>query len=414
MISVLINAYACNPLYGSEPGMGWNWIAMISRSCRVFVITEGEWRKEIEEAVAHLPQKENLHFFYLPVSERIRKMCWNQGDWRFYYYYRIWQKKALSLAREIISANKIDIIHQLNMIGFREPGYLWEIDGYPFVWGPIGGMNMLPEAYTEGFTLQKKLFVKLKNRINKYQIKHHSRVRKAIQKADLLISAIPEVQESLSRFYHKETPLIPETGCFLKEEESFDISRFKQTDEFNIVWVGRFIFFKYLGLAFKTIAKVKDLPGLVFHIIGDGNEEQRASYKKMAEELGIADICRWHGFIPLKKVHEQMMNSQLFFFTSISEATSTVIMEALQNNLPVFCFNTCGYGVIVDDTVGRKIELTNPEQSADEFAAEIRSFYKQRDLLVDCATNTKQKTIEMSWDVKREKIMELYEKLLQP
>ena len=26
--------------------------------------------------------------YYNPVSKEIRKMCWNQGDWRFYKYYR--------------------------------------------------------------------------------------------------------------------------------------------------------------------------------------------------------------------------------------------------------------------------------------------------------------------------------------
>lgn len=31
---------------------------------------------------------------YSPVSEEIRKMCWNQGDWRFYKYYRQWQWKT--------------------------------------------------------------------------------------------------------------------------------------------------------------------------------------------------------------------------------------------------------------------------------------------------------------------------------
>lgn len=53
-----------------------------------------------------------------------------------------------------------------------------------------------------------------------------------------------------------------------------------------------------------------------------------------------------------------MRESDLFFFTSIMEATSTVLVEALMNRLPVLCFDTCGMGTIVDETVGCKIPLT--------------------------------------------------------
>lgn len=90
MLNILINAYAVAPNWGSEQGMGWNWIINIAKYCKCYVITEGEWRKEIEEALLELPQKDNIKFYYNPVSEKVRKMCWNQGDWRFYYYYHKW------------------------------------------------------------------------------------------------------------------------------------------------------------------------------------------------------------------------------------------------------------------------------------------------------------------------------------
>ena len=56
-INVLINAYAVSPIWGSEPGVGWNWIINLSKDCNLFIITEGEWRAEIENAVKTLPQK---------------------------------------------------------------------------------------------------------------------------------------------------------------------------------------------------------------------------------------------------------------------------------------------------------------------------------------------------------------------
>ena len=57
MINVLINAYAVSPNWGSEPGLGWNWVTNLAKYCNVYVITEGEWKQEIEAAVEKLPQK---------------------------------------------------------------------------------------------------------------------------------------------------------------------------------------------------------------------------------------------------------------------------------------------------------------------------------------------------------------------
>ena len=112
MFKILVNAYACSPNWGSEPGMAWNWCLNLAKYCELFIITEGEWKNEIEDAIKKHPNGKNMHFFYNPVPEKVRKMCWNQGDWRFYYYYRQWQKKTLTIAKQICCEHKIDIIHQ--------------------------------------------------------------------------------------------------------------------------------------------------------------------------------------------------------------------------------------------------------------------------------------------------------------
>lgn len=89
-------------------------------------------------------------------------MCWNQGDWRFYFHYNKWQQKTLAIAKQIIKEQNIDIVHQLNMIGFREPGYLWKLDK-PFIWGPTNAKEAFPTAYLDDANWRKSLFIKTKN-----------------------------------------------------------------------------------------------------------------------------------------------------------------------------------------------------------------------------------------------------------
>ena len=112
MLRILMNAYAVSPGMGSEPGMGWNWCVNLARHSELHIITEGEFRPQIEATVPILEQGRNMHFYYNPVTEKVRRMCWNQGDWRFYHYYKRWQKKTAEMAREICKRERIDILHQ--------------------------------------------------------------------------------------------------------------------------------------------------------------------------------------------------------------------------------------------------------------------------------------------------------------
>ena len=410
MLKILINAYACSPGMGSEPGMAWNWVSNLAKFCELYIITEGEFRDKIEEVVPTLEQGKNMHFYYNPVSEEIRRMCWNQGDWRFYKYYREWQWKTYLLAKDICSKEKIDVLHQLNMIGFREPGYLWKLSeesNVPFVWGPIGGLKQFPTAYLKGAGMKMNVFNRLKNILNVWQLKHDKRVGEAFKTAKLLVSSIPDSYCAIKKYKCLESVVIPETGCFLSEDIPTD--RFDEK-EFHVMWVGKFDFRKQLPLALRAVA-ISDNPNIVLDIYGSGSDEQIASVKSLTDSLGIKDNVVWHGNQPNDVVMNAMRKSQLFFFTSVSEDTSTVVLEAVSNRLPVLCFNACGMAAVIDDKVGRKIPLSKPIQSAHDFADALKELEQNRELLKQMSENCKQRQQELSWNEKCRKMIKLYKML---
>lgn len=410
MLKILINAYACSPGMGSEPGMAWNWVSNLAKFCELYIITEGEFREKIEEVVPTLEQGKNMHFYYNPVTDEIRKMCWNQGDWRFYKYYREWQWKTYLMAKEICSSEHIDVLHQLNMIGFREPGYLWKLSkesDVPFVWGPIGGLKQFPLAYLQGAGLKMKLFNRLKNILNVWQLKHEKRVDEALKTARLLISSIPDSYRAIKKYKGLESIVIPETGCFLSEDIPTD--RFDEK-ELHVMWVGKFDFRKQLPLALRAIA-IANNPNIVLDIYGGGSDEQIASTKRVADLLGITEKVVWHGNQPNDVVMNAMHKAQVFFFTSVSEDTSTVVLEAVSNRLPILCFDACGMAAVIDDKVGRKVALSNPTQSATDFAKLLNDLEHDRNLLKQLSENCKQRQNELSWEEKAKTMVEWYEKV---
>ena len=400
-LSILINAYACSPNMGSEPGMAWNWCVNLAKYCELHIITEGEMRSKIEAVVPTLPQGKNMHFYYNPVSAKIRKMCWNQGDWRFYKHYRKWQWKTYEMAMDICRNTHIDILHQLNMIGFREPGYLWKIPDIPFVWGPVDAKEKFPMAYLDGADLKTRLFMRLKNFLTGVQLRHSKRVRLTIERASAVISASSNSQQSFKKYFHIDSPLLNETGCYIQEHPLTDKT---QKTSFDVLWVGKMDFRKQLALAIRSMAKTNNT-NIILHIVGGGNN---TPYQALARVLNINNQCKWHGAIPHEEVQRIMQKSDLFFFTSVAEGTPHVVLEAIGNNLPVLCFNTCGQGDAVNEKVGHKIELTNPQQSVKEFAEALNRFEKDRELLKECSLNCKARQQELSWENKAKQMVELY------
>ena len=404
MKSILINAYACSPDMGSEPGMAWNWCINLAKHCKLHIITEGEFRNNIEEVLPTIPQGKNMHFYYNPISEEIRKMCWNQGDWRFYKYYREWQYKTYLIAKEIIKNNHIDIVHQLNMIGFREPGYLWEIESVPFIWGPVDAKEKFPVAYLEGASLKAKTFIRLKNFITGLQLRFSPRVRKAVKRASYVVSASSESQKSFKKYFNIDSPLINETGCYIGS----NVKEFKDKNTFELLWVGKLDLRKQLSLAIKTLAKLNN-QNIRLHIVGGG---EPSNYKSLAKDLNVLHQCIWYGAVSHNEVQRIMEDSDILFFTSVAEGTPHVVLEAIGNGLPIVCFDVCGHGDSVNDKVGIKIPLSNPEQSVKDFANAIYLLKKDRTLLKQMSENCKQRQEELSWDNKALQMVELYNKIL--
>ncbi len=113
-----------------------------------------------------------------------------------------------------------------------------------------------------------------------------------------------------------------------------------------------------------------------------------------------------------EEVQKIMQESDLFFFTSVAEGTPHVVLEAIGNNLPVVCFDTCGQGDSVNEKVGIKISLSTPNQSIIDFAEKINYLYQNRSILQQLSEECNKRQKELSWGNKTLQMIELYNKAL--
>lgn len=400
MISVIVNAYACCPGMGSEPGMAWNWCVNLAKFAQLHIITEGEFRDKIEAALRDLPHGSNMKFYYNPVSDNIREMCWNQGDWRFYRHYKKWQLDAYKIAINICNDNDIKILHQLNMIGFREPGYLWKIESIPFVWGPVDAKAGFPVEYLSGASLGDKVKVYLKNFLTKIQLKYSQRVHKAGDRASAILAASSNSYESLQALFPGKVTLLNETGCY---PNNF-LEKNTENKQLELLWVGKLDFRKQLNLAIQALAECRN-KNVRLHIVGGGDGSK---YMRLSKDLNLTDQCIWHGAIPHANVQKIMRESDMLFFTSVAEGTPHVVLEAIGNGLPVLCFDTCGQGDVVNERVGFKVKLGKIGDSVRKFSMILREVESNRHLLKALSINCYERQKELSWDNKAKVVANLY------
>ena len=86
---------------------------------------------------------------------------------------------------------------------------------------------------------------------------------------------------------------------------------------------------------------------------------------------------------------------------------SLEVGDSYDNTLVWEC---CGMARI-DNNVGRKIALSNPNQSVGEFAKVIEELEQNRTLLKEMSENCKERQIQLSWEEKTKKMITYYEQV---
>ena len=94
-LRVLLSAYACSPLYGSEPALGWGTAREMAKHHEVWVLTQSRHRSAIEAELARDPVP-GLRFAYYELPRWVGWFRRGQRGVRLHSH--LWQIGALRLA----------------------------------------------------------------------------------------------------------------------------------------------------------------------------------------------------------------------------------------------------------------------------------------------------------------------------
>lgn len=407
-LKILVSAYACSPRRGSEPGVGWQFVEAISKYHDVWVITEKEkFKAEIEEELNKRPELcERMTFQYIPKTRhRTLRKIWPPS---YYWFYGKWQKKAYILARSLCEQERFDLVHQLNMNGFREPGYLWNL-GLPFVWGPVGGLKQFPWRFLASAGVDGALFHLARNVINAYQMRYLKRPRKAALSAgDGLLAATSEMRETMQRLWRVKSQVICETGRMEMVNDRFSVRERK--DRLSLAWSGLHISRKGLPLLLRSLSLLRNDVEWELSVLGHGIQTPR--WKRISQKLGIEQHCRWRGWLPREEAISLVHRAHVFVITSIEDATPLVTLEALSQGVPVICLNHCGFGDVVTSDCGIKIPVTSPQQVTVDIAHAVEKLWDDEEYRRHLAAGALRRAEDFSWEKKMETLNSVYSEVI--
>lgn len=403
-MKILVNCFACSPYKGSEAGMGGNFVKALSRHHELYVITasQGEIEKYLNGG-----EITNTHFYFVDGRHsRLLSTMIKLFPPVYYWWYTHWQKKALALARGICEKEAIDIIHQLNMVGYREPGFLYRLN-YPIVWGPIGGTTNTPWCMLTHIGLYGFIFYGSRNLINSFQLRFARRVRTMISHCDALVTATQGEHDAFLRHYHKDSEIISEVGCLVGQTFSRVTTR-EDGQKLKIAWSGQHTPTKALNILLEAIAVSPYRDKIELHVLGYGRYTRK--WKNLAEKLKLGDIT-WYGWLDKKTATEVMGGAHLFCITSLQDLTSTVLLEAISLGLPVMALNHCGFANVITDECGIKIGIHSKKQIIKDYSDAIGRIYESEPYRRKLSEGALLRAQDYKWEDKAEKLNAIYEEV---
>ena len=407
-LKILVSCYACSPVKGSEPGMGWKFIIELSKFHKLWIITEkSKFENDIIKELKSKPELfKNIHFIFIEkVRHRLLRIIWPPS---YYWFYKQWQKKAYIIAEKLHSDIKFDLAHQLNMVGYREPGYLWKLD-IPFVWGPVGGLENMQWNLFRALDFRGKVHFFGRNIMNILQLNFMQRPRQAAQKASFgLLPATSNSQKLGEKYWKISGNILCEVGPPLKTE-NIRFQKRIHDETLKIAWSGLHEPRKALNLLLNSLAQLPETMNWHLDVLGDGDCNRR--WRKLSIKLGIESKCTWHGWLKLNSAQNIMAHAHLYVISSLHDLTSTVLLEALTMGLPIICLDHCGFTNVVNEQCGIKISTHIPyNEILNSFADAIIKIYNDEQYRYQLAINAIKRAQDFSWDKKIILLNNIYQK----
>jgi len=402
----LLVAYACDPFHSMESRVGWNRVLHAARNHRVWVLYGGQ-RSPDELSRLAAEQAPGTRIEFVDVANSWLGSACDETFNLFWTRYRLWHRQAFTKAKQLHHQHSFDFTHQVNYCSFREPGEVWRLDA-PFVWGPVGGTQNFPLRFLAECDFWGGCREVIRNLRNTLQLRTCRRVWRAAKKAEVVFAATKLAQQDLSHCIGVPVERMLETGI---DHVSAEQRSAPPADRpFRLVWAGRQRTWKGLPLLLKALAKLDGTVDFELRVLGVGDREP--CWRKLTQELGIADQVSWVGWPAYEVTLQEYAAADAFVFTSLRDTSGTGILESLAAGTPVIGLNHQGAADILTSECSMQVVVESPRQVVGDLAAAIQRLASDSELWKSLSFGGKDRAKYFLWDRLADRMESAYQGIL--
>jgi len=395
-MNILLSAYACEPLLGSEPGVGWNWAVQIAkRGHNVWVITRPMHKAKIDDFLLknenqYLSNRMNFIYYDLSIWKRKR------GGGGTHFHYILWQLGIVRVAKKLLQIESIDYIHHITFVTTRFPSFLCYLNT-PFVFGPVAGGEKPPSVLKQDYPLVCK-FKDIIREFSNNLVKLNPFIKLTFAKSHKIYTTSEQTKDLIPKKYHSKV----ESTLAIGSENilvDMELKNILQKDEsIKVLFVGNLLYWKGVHLALKAFKEFKkNSPNATFTIIGNGSEKRWL--KSIASKMDLSDCVIWLDKMDRDQLLEEYENYNIFLFPSLQDSGGMVVIEALSRGLPVVSLDIGGPGLVVDSSCGRKVSTMHRTQEdiVFELANSLQEVSRKEEIS-KLSLNAKQRAKTFTWE----------------
>jgi glycosyltransferase involved in cell wall biosynthesis len=401
---ILLTAFACDPNYGSEKGIGWLAVKAAARKYRAHVITPPENKAPIC-AAPERPERAQFHYVDLP--------SWLQPlrDRSPQLYYLCWQWVAYRAARQLVAERSIALIHHVTYGNCWTPsphGYL----DVSFVWN-AGGRAKTPLAFLSSLSPAGRRWERLRNALLSASapiVQHVTASRAALihtcSKRSQWPDGLPVRRFILGGLSEEEirelSPNRPEAG---KSGSSDDRTPFRA------ISIGRLLPWKGFDLGIRAFARFREhIPEAEYWIIGDGPEQNYL--KHLGTELGCGDAIRFWGRLPRDETLDLLGDADVLIHPSLHEQFGYVLLEAMATGTPPICLDLEGSPKVVGEG-GIVLQANDPDQVVADLTEELRRLESNTKYWEKRSRRACSRARDWTHETVGDRLLDLYDQILE-
>jgi glycosyltransferase involved in cell wall biosynthesis len=388
---VLLQAYACSPYRGGEQAIGWHRAVESAKYFDTWVLCkQQQYEPDVKRYFVEHGEIPGLHFRFIPRS-RFEKLL-KQIPGLSFLAYNLWSRRAYREAFRLHRELQFNLMHQVNLNSYREPGYLWKLDA-PFVWGPVGGTQNYPWRFLRYAGLRGAVVEGVRSILNNLQFRFSRRVDVAARRATALLTANSQGQRDFARVHQLNSHLLLDVG--IRSVPGAGVEGRAPDGPVKIMWSGLLQHRKALHLLLLALSQLPEAFKYELKILGRGPLQNR--WQRMARKLGVEAHCTWLGWLSHEEALKQYKWADLFVFTSLRDTSGTVVLEALSHGVPVICLNHQGAGDMVTPECGIKIPPTEPAEVISALKDAIVTLSQNKSSLSDLSRGALRQAEKYLW-----------------